>query len=199
MPVKLLTFLLILAILLCFSGRTASGLTPGPGEDPEIPHTLRDFSDLDAGAWYAPSVAFLYRHEVFRGTSPTTFDPDVPMTRAMLAVALYRHAGAPELPAPHSFPDVEPGAWYADGAAWVWESGLLDCGETFDPHSPVTLGDCLNALCRYAGALGAADVPAWAEACGLLNGLPGGPDAVLTRGEAAVLLERFSQLFVAAP
>ena len=55
---------------------TVSGTTP--------------FTDLTAN-WYKPAILWAYQNNVVAGTSPTTFDPDQPVTREQIAVILTQY------------------------------------------------------------------------------------------------------------
>ncbi len=50
------------------------------------------FSDVKGG-WYAENVAFVYIHDLFSGTTATSFSPDTRMTRGMFITVLGRFAG----------------------------------------------------------------------------------------------------------
>ena len=46
------------------------------------------FTDVAPEAWYAGEVGYVAENGLMSGTSDTTFSPDTPMTRAMLAAVL---------------------------------------------------------------------------------------------------------------
>ena len=48
------------------------------------------FTDLTAN-WYKPAILWAYQNNVVAGTSPTTFDPDQPVTREQIAVILTQY------------------------------------------------------------------------------------------------------------
>ena len=48
------------------------------------------FADLTAN-WYKPAILWAYQNNVVAGTSPTTFDPDQPVTREQIAVILTQY------------------------------------------------------------------------------------------------------------
>ena len=48
------------------------------------------FTDLTAN-WYKPAILWAYQNNVVAGTSPTTFDPDQPVTREQIAVILMQY------------------------------------------------------------------------------------------------------------
>lgn len=62
-----------------------------PSSSFEIP-----FDDVEAGRFYTEAVAWMVEHEITTGTSPATFSPDDPLTRAQIATFLWRLAGRPE-------------------------------------------------------------------------------------------------------
>ena len=64
-----------------FSGKPAAGAEP--------------FDDVEPGRYYSTAVAWLVKAEITTGTSPTTFHPDRPVTRAETAAFLFRLAGSP--------------------------------------------------------------------------------------------------------
>ena len=67
----------IVQILYNLEGTPAvSGMTP--------------FTDLTAN-WYKPAILWAYQNNVVAGTSPTTFDPDQPVTREQIAVILTQY------------------------------------------------------------------------------------------------------------
>ena len=63
------------------------------------------FSDVDANAWYAEAATYCRDNGLMSGTSTTTFSPNATMTRAMLAVVLYRLSGSPAVTGSDAFTD----------------------------------------------------------------------------------------------
>ena len=47
---------------------------------------------MDPSSYYARPVAWLVANDITTGTTPTTYAPDAPVTRAQLATFLYRLA-----------------------------------------------------------------------------------------------------------
>ena len=103
----------------------------------------KTFSDTQ-GHWAGDSIAFVTAHELFSGTSESTFDPNLPMTRAMLMTVLARLDGK----------DTEGGSiWYEKGMAWAVASGISDGS---DPEGQITREQLAAMLWRYAGEPAAA-------------------------------------------
>ena len=53
------------------------------------------YTDVAAGAWYYDAVTKVTRDGLMNGTSETTFSPETPVTRGMVAAVLWRLAGSP--------------------------------------------------------------------------------------------------------
>lgn len=69
----------------------------------------RTFSDAPADAPYASAVEYVVEQGLMSGTSVTTFNPDGPLTRAILATVLYRAVGEPTVYSSSGFADVPAG------------------------------------------------------------------------------------------
>ncbi|MXW60397.1 MAG: hypothetical protein F4003_01265 [Acidimicrobiaceae bacterium] len=109
------------------------------GEPPASGHP---FVDVVAG-WQQHPVAWMVANKITTGTSPTTFAPNEPVTRAQLATFLYRYRGSPNVTVnPHSsrcdsFTAIDVGGQHscgirADGAIACWgnnEYGQADAPE----------------------------------------------------------------------
>ncbi len=77
------------------------------------------FVDVSAG-WQQQPVAWMVANRITTGTSPTTFAPDEPVTRAQLATFLYRYQDSPEVtvnpvPGCDRFTAVDAGARHSCG------------------------------------------------------------------------------------
>lgn len=179
----------------------------------------RKFSDVDAGQWYHPYIDYAVSHNLFGGTSPTTFEPEAPMTRAMLVTVLWRYEGQPKGYL-NTFSDVnaKEGSWYIDAVAWAAANGVVNgVGDgQFDPDGRVTREQIATILYRYAQKKGidtatrgntgtfpdaaavsayASDAMRWAVGVGLINGSDGKllPQGDATRSQVATLLMRFAE------
>lgn len=181
------------------------------------------FTDVHEGAWFYGAVKYVYENGLFKGTTPTTFEPGSNMTRGMLAVVLYRLAGEPETDAANPFTDVKDDAYFAKAVAWAAEQGIvLGRGDgTFAPGEDVTRQDMVVMLYRYAvsvgktGAAGAETLDftdadevlayakqavAWAVANGILKGYDLGgafallPGKTINRAEVAAIMERVAPI-----
>ena len=171
-------------------------------EAPEISTVdLRQYTDLDAGAWYHEAVAFVMEQGLFYGTSEHTFSPNAPMTRAMLMTVLARAAGQ-DTTAPAG------GKWYDVGMAWAVQQGISD---GTNPDGNITREQLATMLYRQAGSPAvsnaltdftdaaqisayAQDAMRWAVGEGIVSGMGGGilaPKGQATRAQVAAMLMRY--------
>lgn len=173
------------------------------------------FSDVAEDAWYADAVIYCRDHGVMHGTSTTTFDPDTPMSRAMLATVLYRAAGSPTVSGTADFTDVAPTAYYADAVAWAFAEGIISGygNGLFGSDDPVTREQIATILWRYEGSPApsgtaqsfadqasidsyAVNAVAWARENGIINGMSVNlfaPKSQATRAQVATILMNYLQ------
>ena len=116
------------------------------------------FSDVDADSWYANAAVYCRDNGLMSGTSATTFSPDTPMTRAMLAAVLYRLEGSPAVSGSDAFTDTAEGTWYADAVLWASQNGIVSGygGGLFGTNDPITREQLATILWRYSNSPSAA-------------------------------------------
>lgn len=171
------------------------------------------FPDVPADSGYAEAAAYCLAHGLMEGCGGK-FEPEAPMTRAMLAAVLYRAAGSPPAEEEDMFPDVPAAAWYADAARWSASQGLTAGDENglFLGAAAVSCQDAATLLWRCAGSPeagpdgGSAGVEqaspyaraavAWAQAAGITDGSLG-PRDILTRAQAAGMVMRYHRSLAA--
>lgn len=172
------------------------------------------FSDVAADAWYAEFVVYCRENGLMAGTSGTTFSPDTPTTRAMMATILYRLAGTPAVSGTDSYTDTQPGAWYADAVLWASQNGVVSGygGGLFGTNDPLTREQMATMLWRYSGSPSAnagsdfadeSSIASWADTAvdwARENGYMGGvganlfqPQGQATRAQMATILTRYHQ------
>lgn len=117
------------------------------------PTATAGFADVTAGAFYRTALDWAVGDGVIRGTSPTTFSPNDPLTRGHVAAIMHRLAGWPAVPGPSPYIDLRVGAYYEDGANWLGLSGLVDASRRYDPDAAMTRGHALLVLWRYTTLL----------------------------------------------
>ncbi|MCC8078282.1 MAG: S-layer homology domain-containing protein [Oscillospiraceae bacterium] len=137
---RLLSCVLIVALLLslCAIGVGAA--------------TVDDFTDVSPDDWYYDAVSEVAAAGYFNGTSATTFDPQLTMTRAMFVTVLARFDGATvDNSADTTFADVPTGQYYTGAVAWAAENGLVQGygGNAFGTSNPITRQDMAVLMTRY--------------------------------------------------
>ena len=186
----------------------------------EIVDNSKRFADVPSTNWAADAVAFASAHELFSGTSETTFSPDQSMSRGMLATVLYSLEGRPDQTLTmqdltDGYSDVSGDAWYADGIAWAVENGIANGygNGTFGPNDSITREQLAVMLWKYAGSPKASgqdlsftdadqassyarEALSWAVENGILSGYTNGqlaPGGTATRAQAAQMLKNFME------
>lgn len=89
------------------------------------------FSDVPEGEWYATWVDQAFDQGLMSGYTDANdeltgyFGPDDELTRAQVAMVLWRMAGMPGIHEGSLFDDVEFGAWYEAAVDWCVEAGVV--------------------------------------------------------------------------
>lgn len=112
------------------------------------------FTDVDMNSWYGDSVQYVYKHQLMSGTSKTTFEPNIVMSRAMVAQILYNQSDRPEITDGDSgFIDVVEKDWFYTAVKWARENGYaVGVGSNrFDPNAAVTREQFAQFLYNYIG------------------------------------------------
>ena len=108
----------------------------GKADTPDLPDSIRRFSDLDPTAWYIPYIRKAVEEGWMTGVSEVSWCPDRAMTRAQCLVALSRKLGwntSSVLP----FEDV--GQWYTGAVLFAAKAGIADKStKKFHPDDPAT-------------------------------------------------------------
>ncbi|MBR4657019.1 MAG: S-layer homology domain-containing protein [Oscillospiraceae bacterium] len=186
----------------------------------KIVDNAKDFGDVTEGAWYADAVDFVSSHELFVGDENGSFNPTDTMSRAMMAMVMFRLEGEPEAGEGKSFSDVEEGKWYTEAINWASNAGVMNgYGESFGTNDPVTREQMALLLYNYVQTQGiqvkkgstasfsdageihawAADAMAWAVEEGIFQGDDQGrlnPTEDASRADVAILMERVVKLLL---
>ena len=122
-----------------------------PSEADAEPSEEGEFSDVAADIWYADAVDFVTSRGIMSGTSETTFSPDAPATRGMIALIIKNINGTDEK-VYWSYLDVPEDAWYADAAAWCSDKDIMEGygNGYFGPNDSITREQLVSILYRYA-------------------------------------------------
>ena len=186
------------------------------------PATSTGFADVKNDAWFAKAVAFVKNANLMNGISDDAFEPDGPMSRAMVVTVLYRLAGAKPVASVADFTDVEADQWYSDAIAWAsangiakgYDTGAFGVNDTVNREQLVTFFHRYAKLMEYDVSVGedtnilsyddAFDISEWAMAAfqwacgsGVVQGVTESalaPQADCSRAQVAEILMRFDAL-----
>ncbi|MDO5478965.1 MAG: S-layer homology domain-containing protein, partial [Clostridia bacterium] len=107
------------------------------------------FKDVKKESWYYDSVKYCFENSLMEGTGDY-FEPDTPMTRAMLVTILFRLSGS-DAGKVNPFSDVDADSWYSDAVMWASENGIVKgITETkFAPDEKITREQAVTVIVRY--------------------------------------------------
>ena len=160
------------------------------------------FEDVWPGAWYYDMVAGAYSRGLFYGVSPTLFEPDSCLSRAMAWTVIARVAGA----------ELENGdKWYDGARNWAIENGVSDgtyptsrisreqlCVMLYGlAGKPRAEGDLSAFNDAHTASEWARDALTWALGSGLVAGRGDAtlaPALYVTRSEACTIILRYLEL-----
>ncbi|MDR0272128.1 MAG: S-layer homology domain-containing protein [Clostridiales bacterium] len=111
------------------------------------------FVDVGVADWFYEDVRYVFERDVMSGTSVETFNPNMPVTRAMAVQVLYNRAGRPGFGIrSNGFTDVSEGAWYYDAVVWAVTNGIASGvgGNIFAPDENISREDLAVMLNNYA-------------------------------------------------
>ena len=100
------------------------------------------FTDIPAGSYYYDAVLWTVENGITKGTSDTTFSPNMTCTRAQIVAFLWRSEKSPAAGTANPFADVKSTAYYADAVLWAVKEDITK-GTTSTAFSPNT--DCTRA------------------------------------------------------
>ena len=95
---------------------------------PSVEGKTNPFIDVKPNKYYTDAVIWAFQNGIVNGTTPTTFEPEEPVTREQIATILYRQAGSPAVPEADlsSFLDASDVSSYAANAVrWAVSEGVI--------------------------------------------------------------------------
>lgn len=115
--------------------------------------TVLPFTDVDSDDWFLAAVQYVYENDRMAGTSSTTFQPEVNLTRAMAAQVLYNLEGQLAVTGDTTFTDAaDAGEWAVKAITWAEQTGVVaGIGDgLFDPTANVTREEFAQMMYHYA-------------------------------------------------
>ena len=111
------------------------------------------FTDVPAGSYYAEAVQWAVEKNITKGTSETTFSPDMPCSRGQIVTFLWRSQNSPAASMTNPFTDVAENAFYTNAVLWAVEKNVTNgtSATTFSPASDCTRAQIVTLLYRALG------------------------------------------------
>ena len=108
------------------------------------------FTDVPAGSYYYDAVLWAVENGITKGTSDTTFSPNMTCTRAQIVAFLWRSEKSPAAGTANPFADVKSTAYYADAVLWAVKENITKgtTNTTFSPDADCTRAQIVTFLWR---------------------------------------------------
>ena len=108
------------------------------------------FADVPAGSYYYDAVLWAVENGITKGTSDTTFSPNMTCTRAQIVAFLWRSEKSPAAGTDNPFADVKSAAYYADAVLWAVKENITrgTTNTTFSPNADCTRAQIVTFLWR---------------------------------------------------
>ena len=108
------------------------------------------FTDVPVGNYYYDAVLWAVENGITKGTSDTTFSPNMACSRAQFVTFLWRSEKSPAEGTANPFADVKSTAYYAGAVLWAVENGITKgtTNTTFSPNADCTRAQIVTFLWR---------------------------------------------------
>ena len=118
---------------------------------PEPETRAMPFADIPVGSYYYDAVLWAVENGITKGTSDTTFTPNMTCTRAQIVAFLWRSEKSPAAGTANPFADVKSTAYYADAVLWAVKENITKgtTNTTFSPDADCTRAQIVTFLYRF--------------------------------------------------
>ena len=108
------------------------------------------FTDVPVGSYYYDAVLWAVENGITKGTSDTTFSPNMTCSRAQIVAFLWRSEKSPAAGTANPFADVKSTAYYADAVLWAAKEDITKgtTNTTFSPGADCTRAQIVTFLWR---------------------------------------------------
>ena len=108
------------------------------------------FTDVPVGSYYYDAVLWAVENGITKGTSDTTFSPNMTCTRAQIVAFLWRSEKSPAAGTANPFADVKSTAYYAGAVLWAVKENITKgtTSTTFSPNADCTRAQIVTFLWR---------------------------------------------------
>ena len=134
---------------ICTRAQTVTFLWRAAGSPKPETRTM-PFTDIPAGSYYYDAVLWAVENDITKGTSDTTFSPNMTCTRAQIVAFLWRSEKSPAAGTANPFADVKSTAYYADAVLWAAKEDITKgtTNTTFSPNADCTRAQIVTFLWR---------------------------------------------------
>ena len=138
-------------------GRSIGAVKSYTFENVKRAHTIEvsftranEFIDVPAGSYYYDAVLWAVENGITKGTSDTTFSPNMTCTRAQIVAFLWRSEKSPAAGTANPFADVKSTAYYAGAVLWAVKENITKgtTSTTFSPNADCTRAQIVTFLWR---------------------------------------------------
>ena len=108
------------------------------------------FTDVPVGSYYYDAVLWAVENGITKGTSDTTFSPNMTCSRAQIVAFLWRSEKSPAAGTANPFADVKSTAYYAGAVLWAVREDITKgtTSTTFSPNADCTRAQIVTFLWR---------------------------------------------------
>ena len=134
---------------ICTRAQAATFLWRAAGSPKPETRTM-PFTDIPAGSYYYDAVLWAVENGITKGTSNTTFSPNMTCSRAQIVAFLWRSEKSPAAGTANPFADVKSTAYYADAVLWAVKEDITKgtTNTTFSPDADCTRAQIVTFLWR---------------------------------------------------
>ena len=134
---------------ICTRAQTVTFLWRAAGSPKPETRTM-PFTDIPAGSYYYDAVLWAVENDITKGTSDTTFSPNMTCSRAQIVAFLWRSEKSPAAGTANPFADVKSTAYYADAVLWAAKKDITKgtTNTTFSPDADCTRSQIVTFLWR---------------------------------------------------
>ena len=134
---------------ICTRAQAATFLWRAAGSPKPETRTM-PFTDVPAGSYYYDAVLWAVENGITKGTSNTTFSPNMTCTRAQIVTFLWRSEKSPAAGTANLFVDVKSTVYYADAVLWAVKEDITKgtTNTTFSPDADCTRAQIVTFLWR---------------------------------------------------
>lgn len=135
--------------LVCTRAQAVTFLWRAAGS-PEPANRENPFTDVKDTDYFCKAVLWAVEEGVTKGTSETTFSPDMMCSRAHIVTFLWRAKRMPLASGTNPFADVKPDDYFCDAVQWAVNETITTgtSNTTFSPDAPCTRAQIVTFLYR---------------------------------------------------